>query len=126
MLKLMGKNVFKMSRSKTVYLKLTVELPFGAISFFRQGISELIFYRDLVYKFKRIAGKPNFSDQFKKIVKHYKRIGYNLDITRQSACLVLNQIAVYSYGFLFGCTTVGRASGSVAALAWGFDRWVGA
>ena len=126
MLKLMGKNVFKMSRSKTVYLKLTVELTFGAISFFRQGISELIFYRDLVYKFKRIAGKPNFSDQFKKIVKHYKRIGYNLDITRQSACLVLNPITVYSYGFLFGCTTVGRASGSVAALAWGFDRWVGA
>ena len=24
---------------------------------------------DLVYKFKRIVGKPNFSDQFKKIIK---------------------------------------------------------
>ena len=46
----------------------------------QQGISEPIFYGDLVYKFKRIVGKPNFSDQFKKIVKRYIRVGYNLDI----------------------------------------------
>ena len=52
------------------------------------------FYGDLVYKFKRIVGKPNFSDQFKKIVKRYIRVGYNLDIMRQSACLVLNPITV--------------------------------
>ena len=29
-----------------------------------------------------------FSDQFKKIVKRYIMVGYNLDIMRQSACLV--------------------------------------
>ena len=75
-----------------------------------------IFYGDLVYKFKRIVGKPNFNDQFKKIVKRYTRVGYNLDIMRQSACLVLNPITVYSYGFLFNCTTVGQASGSMMAL----------
>ena len=68
------------------------------------------------YKFKRIVGKPNFSDQFKKIVKHYIRVGYKLDIMRQSACLVLNPITVYSYGFLFNCTTVGQASDSMTAL----------
>ena len=45
----------------------------------QQVISEPIFYGDLVYKFKRIVGKPNFSDQFKKIVKRYIRVGYNLD-----------------------------------------------
>ena len=45
---------------------------------------------NLVYKFKRIVGEPNFSDQFIKIVKRYIRVGYNLDIMRQSACLVLN------------------------------------
>ena len=33
----------------------------------------------LVYKFKRIVGKPNFSDQFKKIAKRYIRVVYNLD-----------------------------------------------
>ena len=30
----------------------------------QQGISEPVFYGDLVYKFKRNVGKPNFSDQF--------------------------------------------------------------
>ena len=35
---------------------------------------------------------------------------------RQSACLVLNPITVYSYGFLFNCTTVGQASDSMTAL----------
>ena len=53
---------------------------------------------------------------FKKIVKRYIRVGYNLDIMRQSACLVLNPITVYSYGFLFNCTTVGQASDSMTAL----------
>ena len=36
-------------------------------------ISEPIFYGDLIYKFKRIVGKPNFSDQFQKIIKRYKK-----------------------------------------------------
>ena len=36
-------------------------------TFLQQAISEPIFYGDLVYKFKRIGGKPNFSDQLKKI-----------------------------------------------------------
>ena len=81
----------------------------------QQGISEPIFYGDLVNKFKRIVRKPNFNDQFKKIVKRYI-IGYNLDIMRQSACLVLKPITVYGYGFLFNCTTVGQASDSMTAL----------
>ena len=85
-------------------------------SLLQQGISEPIFYGDLVYKFKRIVGNPHFSDQFKKIVKRYIRVGYKLDIMRQSACLVLNPITVYSYGFLFNCTTVGQASDSMTAL----------
>ena len=61
-------------------------------------------------------GNPNFSDQFKKMVKRYIRVRYNLDIMQQSACLVLNPITVYSYGFLFNCTTVGQASDSMTAL----------
>ena len=35
----------------------------------QQGISEPIFYGDLVYKFILIVGKPNFSDQFNKNYK---------------------------------------------------------
>ena len=96
--------------------ELIVKYNIGLKTLLQQGISEPIFYGDLVYKFKCIVGKPNFSDQFKKIVKRYIRVGYNLDIMRQSACLVLNPITVYSYGFPFNCTTVGQASDSMTAL----------
>ena len=68
----------------------------GLKTILHQGISEPIFYGDLVKKFKRIVGKPNFSDQFKKIIKSFIKLGYNLDVMRQSACLVLNRITVYS------------------------------
>ena len=37
----------------------------------QQGISEPVFYGDLVYKFIRIVGRPKFSDQLKKIIKRY-------------------------------------------------------
>ena len=82
----------------------------------QKGISEPIFYGDLVYKYKRIVGKTNFSDQFKKIIKRYIKVGYSLDVMRQPACLVLNPITVYSYGFLLNCTTVGQASDCMTAL----------
>ena len=97
--------------------ELIVKYNIGLTTLLQQGISEPIFYSDLVNKFKRIAGKPNFSDQFKRVVKRYIRVGYNLDIMRQSACLVLNPFTVYSYGFLFNCTTVGQASDSMTTLA---------
>ena len=75
--------------------ELIVKFNIGLKTLLKQGISEPIFYGDLIYKFKQIVGKPYYSDQFKKIVKRYIRVGYNLDIMRQSACLVLNPITVY-------------------------------
>ena len=60
--------------------------------------------------------KPTFSDQFEKIFKRYKKVGYNMDIMRQSACLVVNPIMVDSHGFLFYCTTVGQVSYLMKAL----------
>ena len=38
----------------------------------------------------KIKGRADFSDQFRKNIVHYKRIRYNLNIMRQSACLVFN------------------------------------
>ena len=96
--------------------ELIVEYNICLKTLLQQGISEPVLYGDLVYKFKRIVEKPNFIDQFKKIIKRYKRVGYNSDIMRQSTCLVVNPITVYSYGFLFSCTTVGQASESMTAL----------
>ena len=96
--------------------ELIVKYIIGLKTFLQQCLSEPIFYGDVVYKFKRIVGKPNFSDQFKNMVKRLIRAGYSLDIMRQSACLVLNPITAYSYGFLFNCVTVGQASDSMTAL----------
>ena len=67
--------------------ELIVKYNIGLKTLQQQGISERIVYGDLVYKFKRIVGKLNFSDRLKKIVKRYIRVGYNLDIMRQSACV---------------------------------------
>ena len=46
------------------------------------GISEPEFYGDLVYKFKKIVGRTDFSDQFRKAILPYKRIGYTLNVMR--------------------------------------------
>ena len=88
--------VYRIDHKNKMFVAVPWQVPvFGFKTLLQQGISEPIFYGDLVYKFKRIFGKPNFSDQFKKIVKRWIRVGYNLDIMRQSACLVFNPITVY-------------------------------
>ena len=65
-------------------------------------------------KFKKLIGS-NVSFQFRKIITRYRRIGYNLNIMRQSACLDFNPIVVDYYAALFNCTPVDRASDSMMA-----------
>ena len=81
----------------------------------QQGISELEFFGDLVYRFRNIVGKSNFSEQFRKLINRYKRIDYSLVIMRQTACLVVNPIIFYGYASLFNCTMAVRASDSMTA-----------
>ena len=57
----------------------------------------------------------DFSFQFRKIITRYRRIGYNLNVMRQSACLVFNPIMVDNYAAFFNCTPVGRSSDSMMA-----------
>ena len=78
----------------------------------QQGICNPEFYGDLVYRFKKIIGNPNFSNLLKRIVNRFKRAGYSLDIMRQTACLVFNPIMVEGYAALFSCTAVVQASNS--------------
>ena len=59
--------------------------------------------------------KADFSDQFRKSIMRYKRIGYNLNVMRQSECLVINPITVDGYAALFNYTPVDRASDSMMA-----------
>ena len=75
-----------------------------------QGLSEPKLYGDLVYKFRKIISKNDFHYHFKKIVVRYKKISYNINVMRQTACLVVNPIKVNSFAYLFNCTTVGRTS----------------
>ena len=85
-------------------------------NFLRQGLSEPEFYGDLLYKLKKIVGSNNFSAQFIKIIPHYKKIGYNINVLQQTACLVVNQIMVGKFAFFFNCTPMGRTSDSITVL----------
>ena len=82
----------------------------GLKSLLLQGLSEPEFYGDLVYKFRKIIGINDFSYHFKKIIGHYKKTGYNIDVLRQTTCLVVNPIKVDSFAYLFNCTTIGQTS----------------
>ena len=75
-----------------------------------------VFYGDLVYKFKRIVGKPSFSDQSKKIITRYKKLDIAWISREHSACLVVKPITVYSYGLLLNCMMVGQAFDSMMDL----------
>ena len=62
---------------------------------------------------KKIVGSYDFSAQFIKIIPHYKKIGYNINVLQQTACLFVNPITVSNFAFLFDCTSVGRTSDSI-------------
>ena len=54
------------------HYELVSKFNAGLKTLLHQGLSEPEFY-----KFKKIVGRADFSDQFKKIIVRYKRIGYN-------------------------------------------------
>ena len=62
------------------HYELISKFNVGLKSLLHQGLSEPEFYGDLVYKFKKMRGMTDFSDQFRKIIMRYKRIGYNLNV----------------------------------------------
>ena len=78
-----------------------------------KSLSEPEFYGDLVYKFKNIMGRTDFSHQFRKIIICHKRIGYDLNVMRQSACLVINPIRFDNFAAFFSCTPEDRSSDSM-------------
>ena len=66
-------------------------------------------------------GRTDFADQFRKLIIRHKRIGYDLNVTRQSACLVINPITVNNVAVFFNCTPVDRASDSMMAATKGYS-----
>ena len=92
----------------------------------QQGISESEFYGDLVYRFRKIVGKSNFSEQSRKQINRYKIIGYSLDTMRQTAWLVINPIVIDGYVSLLNFMTAVRAADSMTASSYNFNQWDGA
>ena len=72
-----------------------------------RGLARPEFYGNLLYKLKMIVGSNNFSAQFIKIISHYKKNGYNINVLQQSICLIVNPITVDNFASLFNCTPVG-------------------
>ena len=62
-----------------------------------QGLSEPEFYGDLVYKFRKIIGKNDFPCHFKKIIVHYKKIGYNINVILFLISMFL-RLCIYELG----------------------------
>ena len=82
----------------------------GLKSLLKQGLSEAEFYSDLMYKFRKIVGGKDFPNQFRNIIIRNERTGYNINVIRQTACLVVNPLTVTNYAVLFSCTPAGQAS----------------
>ena len=72
------------------HYELVSKFKVGLKSLLQQGLSALEFYGDLVYKFRKIFSRADFSDQFDNLSCVIKHIGYNINAMRQSACLVIN------------------------------------
>ena len=101
---------------------LGVELK---VYFCKKVYMKRTFYSDLVYRLRKIVGNSNFSEQVRKPINRYKRIGYSLDIMRQTACLFVNPVIANDYASLFNWTTAVRASDSMTSSSQNFNQWVG-
>ena len=94
------KNIFRILR---VCEKISLSLK----KLMQQGMCNPEFYGDLVYKFKKIIGNPNYS--------YSKSFQESMVFLRQTACLVFNPIMVEGYAALFSCMAVVQASDSMMA-----------
>ena len=54
-------------------------------------------YGDFVYKFRKIIGKYESFYHFNKVIVRYKKVGYNINVLRQTACLVVHPIKGNSF-----------------------------
>ena len=62
------------------HFALVAKYNVGLKTLILQGLSAPEFYGDLLFKFRKIIGRYDFSYHFKKIIVRYKKIGYNIDV----------------------------------------------
>ena len=94
------------------YKFLIVSLVFSHLGFWSGNLFLIAPFPDLclLVPFNDL----DFSDIFDDF-RWNRRIGYNLNVMRQSACLFFNPIMVDNYAAFFNCMPVGRASDSMMA-----------
>ena len=56
------------------HYELVSKFKVGLKSLLQQGLSELEFNGDLVYKLRKIVSRADFSDQFRNVIMRYKHI----------------------------------------------------
>ena len=66
------------------HYELVSKFSVGLKTLLHQGLSEPEFYGDLVYKFKKLVGRADLSDQIKKF--SFVTNVLDINIMRQSAC----------------------------------------
>ena len=64
------------------------------------------FYGDLVYRFKKIIGSPNFSDLFKRIVLPFQESRIYFRHYAADCMPSFNPLMVEGYAALFSCKAV--------------------
>ena len=107
--------IIQVSKFYCRHFELMSKYNVGLKTHLSEGLSEPEFDGDLDNKFKKLIGINDFYFQFRKIITRFGRVGYNLNVMPQSACLVFNPIMVDNYAAFFNCTPVGRASDSMMA-----------
>ena len=85
---------------------------FEQLSAFKFCVANKISRQETLEMFKTAFG----NNVMEKLLSHYKKIGYNINVLQQTACLVVNPITVGNFAFLFNCTPVGRNSDSMMVL----------
>ena len=80
-------------------------------SLLRQGISHPDFYGDVIYKLRKIIGKPQklFDELFPRRITKFIKRGYDRKILQHTARMLVDHSTMNQHAGLFDCATTGRA-----------------
>ena len=113
-----GYRYYKLRKTFGKFFRSYSELlsKFGDISFqeyLSKGISQPVFYGDLVYKLRRVKDTPDFISSGSKIVKRLRRRQYDPVIIERTIGLVLGPSTALYEPFLKHCTLTNMAVGTI-------------
>ena len=106
-----GYRYYKLRKAFSMFYRrqsdLVSKFSVGLKSLLQQVLSEPELYDVLVYKFRKIYAFNDYSTKFRKIILQYKKIGFNINVIRQTAYMVVNPITVINFAFIFNFTSAG-------------------